>query len=495
MHSTVRTPDWLQRRASTHGDDTSLIYRDQNWTFAALARRVEALDQVLAKRGLAPGQVVATLLPNGPGLVGLLHAVPRGGRIVAPLGIRLQASEVETMLTRCGAAIVIYDDTTQDLAGSLRADLDAVHIDQVWNAPVARTTESSSIATIGLDTHHSIVFTSGTSGPPKGVYLTWANHLWSAMGSALNLGLAPNDRWLLCMPLNHVGGLSILMRSVLYGHAVEVQERFTPEAVNEAIDERAITIVSVVANMLQRTLDRRHDRRFPPSLRAILVGGGPVPRSLLERCAAIGAPVLPTYGLSETASQIATARPGEAIRSGCVGNPLLFAEIQIGDGTGGTAEAGDAGQIQVRGPMISPGYVGESTARDPADWLSTRDEGWIDEAGKLYVLGRSDDTIISGGENIHPGEIERALERHSAVLEAFASGVADEQWGQVVYAAVRCSAPVEESELLDHCRLHLANYKVPRHIRCVAEFPRTAAGKIARRLAFEQLQINPKNSA
>jgi O-succinylbenzoic acid--CoA ligase len=311
------------------------------------------------------------------------------------------------------------------------------------------------------------------------VRLTWGNHYWSAMGSALNLGVDPADRWLCCLPLNHVGGLSILVRSVLYGNTVELHGRFDPEQTNRAIRERGVTIVSVVANMLQRMLDSAGDEPYPPSLRAILVGGGATPAALTQRCRSAQLPILLTYGLTETASQVATVAPNDVTLDCGVGRPLSFAEVRITGDDGAPAAPGHHGHIEVRGPIVSPGYLGDDD-RTPDEWLHTRDRGWIDERGYLHVLGRGDETIVCGGENVHPREVERALESHPAVAEAFAAGVDDEQWGVVLHAAVRTAGAVDESELAEHCRRLLANYKIPRRIFLVEDFPRTPAGKIAR---------------
>jgi len=466
-------PDWLQRRAESHGAHPALLCDGRVHTFADLARSARGFERLLRTHDVGAGHVVATLLHGGPDLVALAHAVPRDGRVFAPLGIRLTATELGEMLDRCKATALLYEGSTADVAAGVhtRAPLIKLRVDGTPAADGAATHAPRA----DLDAIHTILFTSGTSGSPKAVRLTWGNHLWSAMGAALNLGLRPEDRWLCCLPLNHVGGLSILVRGALYGNTVELHRRFDPAAVNAAIDGGA-TIVSVVANMMQRMLDERRDRPYPPTLRAILAGGGPIPRALIERCRDARVPITPTYGLTETASQVATASP-----DGCsagVGHPLPFTEIRIVDGDGHARPAGSPGEILVRGPMVSPGELGETRAADA--WLHTRDRGWIDERGHLHVLGRGDDTVICGGENIHPGEVERALESHPAVAEAFACGFDDPEWGQVLHAAVRASEAVDEMTLIAHCRGILAGYKIPRRVRIISEFPRTPSGKIAR---------------
>lgn len=470
-------PDLLRRRARAHGDDPALEFEGEVFTFAELDRRAAACDQLLRRRCLGSGDLVAALLHNRPELVALVHGAPRGGRRFAPLGARLTAPEVAAMLASCAAKVIFYEAATRDVVveatrGLALECIDVDELTRVTDVTAERDTD------IDLDATHTIVFTSGTSGAAKGVRLTWGNHLYSAMGSAVNLGLCAGDRWLCCLPLNHVGGLSILMRSVLYGNAVELHRRFAPSDANAAIRKRGITHVSVVANMLQRMLDD-DDRPYPASLRAVLVGGGPVPAMLLERCRAAGVPVLHTYGLTETASQVATVRPGRGDPG--VGPPLAFADIRIDNG-GSDAATGVAGDIEVRGPMVSPGYVGEPD-RAATAWLRTRDRGWLDDRGCLHVLGRADETIVCGGENVHPAEIERVLESHPAVTEAFAAGVPDQDWGAVIHAAVRLTNEVSAADLVAHCRGQLAAFKVPRYLIVVDDFPRTAAGKIARREA------------
>ncbi len=494
---TTLLPDWLGRRAQTHADHTALDFGGEVLTFAELEGQADRFDKLLRARGVRSGDVVATLLHNHSGLVTLVHAIPRDGRILAPLGIRLKSPEVTTMLESCAARVLIYEEATTGIVDGIAAldSLTRICIDEETlsaetSSGTASNTRSSAEERINLGRTHSIVFTSGTSGVPKPVRLTWGNHYWSAMGSALNLGVNPGDRWLCCLPLNHVGGLSILMRSVLYGNTVELQEKFQPEEVNAAIHDRGATVVSVVANMLQRMLDANGDRPYPPSLRAILVGGGPTPEALIQRCRRQQVPILLTYGLSETASQVATVRPGDDAVGTGVGRPLTFAEIRVVDQHRQIASAGTHGSIQIRGPAVSPGYLGAED-RTPDDWLGTRDRGWIDDRGYLHVLGRGDDTVVCGGENVHPREIELALEGHPKVVEAFATGIPDEQWGHVLHAAVRTTGSVDEAQLTEHCRTRLAGYKIPRRIVVVDDFPRTPAGKIARAAAARGLREPP----
>ena len=495
----MRVPDWLSARAHNTPRHQALRFEGREYTFSDLMLNAGILDQSLTDLALGKGDVVATVMHSDPDLVASVHAIPRRGRILLPLSPRLTAGEISARLEVSKCRTVLCEADTEDLVSKIevRQPIDAHRVDRLVNRGTSDGKSDGGSHYIETEETHSIVFTSGTSGRPRGVLLTWGNHLWSATASAFNLGLHPDDRWLACLPFNHVGGLSILIRSVLYGNSVELHRGFDPAAVNAAIHERRVSIISVVANMLQRMLDANGAQGYPSSLRAILVGGGPVPESLLQQCRDQDIPARSTYGLTECASQVTTHAPQDREESQQrtpgqnkvrtdAGTPLLFTEVRIVDGEGNVRPQKAAGEIEVRGPTVSPGYVGEP-ARNRQNWFRTHDQGFLDE-GRLTVLGRSDDTVVSGGENIHPGEIERVLERHPDVDEAFATGCLDADWGQVICASALTQAELSENELLSFSRQHLAGYKVPKYISVVNNLPRTATGKIARKEAAEKLR-------
>lgn len=310
----------------------------------------------------------------------------------------------------------------------------------------------------------TVIFTSGTTGAPKPVALTAANHEASAIASAWNLGVAADDRWLCCLPLHHVGGLSILHRSAIYGTTAVLHDGFDVAAVRESIESGEATLVSLVATMLRRLADAGLSRW--PALRAALIGGGPVPRDLLEWAAEHNFPALQTYGMTETASQVATLPAGEALRHhGSAGRPLLGVELRIGDQR----------EILLRGPMVA----GSALAED--GWLHTGDAGHLDEDGYLHVEGRIDETIVTGGENVAAAEVEDALLAHPAVADAAVAGRPDAEWGEAVVAWVVLATHASDAELAAHCRKLLAGYKVPKRFVRTAELPRNAAGKLLRR--------------
>jgi O-succinylbenzoic acid--CoA ligase len=308
------------------------------------------------------------------------------------------------------------------------------------------------------------VLTSGSSGLPKPVGLTYGNFLWNAVGSGFNIGVDPADRWLCCVPLSHIAGLGIVMRSVIYGTTAVIHDGFDVDRVGEALERDEIAVVSLVATMLTRLLEAGADLSGP---RAILVGGGPVPEGALEAAIAKGATVVQTYGLTETCSQVTTLAPADARRKlGSAGRPLLTTHLRIQDG-----------EILIQGPTVAPGCA------DADGWLHTGDLGHIDEEGFLYVKDRIDDLIVSGGENVVPAEVEEVLLRHPEVADAAVIGREDPEWQQAVTAVVvlESGSEVTPDDLRRHCGESLADFKVPKRVELAAALPRTPSGKLMRR--------------
>ena len=309
-----------------------------------------------------------------------------------------------------------------------------------------------------------VMHTSGTTGVPKGVLLTAANWEAAALGSMSHLAHGPDDTWVLAMPLHHVAGLGIVLRSAYAGGKVRLLEAFEASRFARELQVR-VTMASVVPTMLQRMLGVNPGPYR--GLKAVLVGGGPIPDGLLGRAQAAGLPVLPTYGMTETCGQVATLRPGSPIEKKA--HPLPGVELTVG---------GD-GRIAVRGPQLSPGYLGEP-ARGADEWFVTGDLGEIDSDGALRVIGRADDVIIRGGEKIDPVEVELALSGHPQLVRVMVVGVPSEEWGYEVGCLYE--GQVDSSSLEAWVRGRLPGHRVPRHWRQVEELPVTALGKPDRSL-------------
>lgn len=447
-------PGWLERAAAAVPAVTAVETPAGRCSYGALLAQARAGAGHLAARGAGPGTRVGIALPAGVGFARALHACFLLGAVAVPVDLRL--GEAERARITAGAAVVV-DEPLSDRPNSLEPALGSGH---------------------DLAATAVIIHTSGTTSEPKPVELTYGNFLWSALGSAVALGLDPGERWLCALPLAHVGGLSILIRSAIYASTAVVHERFDAERVLVALEREGVTLISVVATTLTRLLDAGLER--PPALRCALTGGGPVPGGLLQRAAAAGVPVSQTYGLTEACSQVTTT-PVAAIDEGRLnaGTPLFCTRLRIARDESGTATgSSEVGEVLVTGPTVAPLSV------DSRGWLATGDLGSVDERGALRVTGRKADTIVSGGENVAPGEVEAALEAHPGVLEAAAVGRLDPQWGEAVVALVvaRPGAELDEHALRRHCAGRLAPYKVPKQIALVAgPLPRTRSGKLLRR--------------
>jgi O-succinylbenzoic acid--CoA ligase len=487
-------PDWLARCAGSAPGRMAARCGDETWTFAELDRQASRLARQMASAGVRAGDRVAVLCGNSLVFVALVHALARLGAVLAPLNLRLTAPELAWQIDDVRAAWLVSDpahsETAAQIAKSNASMRCAVLAAEVSDDAISiLALPESDVALrdrIDLSATQAIMYTSGTTGRPKGAIVTFGMQWWNAVGSALNLGHRDDDRWLAVLPFFHIGGLAILWRSVIGSVGVVIHERFDPTAANDSLANDGITLVSVVAVMLQRMLDER-EGPLASTLRCALLGGGPAPLPLLQACAQRGIPVVQTYGLTESCSQAFTLAPADALRKlGSAGRPLLPVQARIWHDSG-LAAPGVAGEIRLKGPTITPGYFDrpEETAQALQNgWLATGDIGYLDDEGYLYVLDRRSDLIVSGGENVYPAEIEAALLEHPAVVEAGVCGIEDATWGQVPVAIVRlqpgqAAAPGDLATFLAE---RLARHKLPRSIAIVRDpLPRNAAGKLMRR--------------
>ncbi len=490
----------LGERARISGDRPALFTVGRVIDYRELASRVSETERGLGALGVGSGDVVAVLLENGLAFAEILHAVAQRGATLLPLNVRLTPRELAFQLGESGARVLIHGSgRLADLAAKSAALIDAsrtldrieVNSEQTPALAAACSTDAARIETpaerASIDPTRALVlvYTSGTTGSPKGALLSQRNLFWSAIGSAMHLGVVPEDRWLVCMPLFHVGGFSILLRSMLYGSAAILHEGFDPDAVNRALDEDGVTLVSWVPTMLERVLAARGGRRAPRSLRCVLLGGGPAPRELLDRARSLGFPIAATYGLTEASSQVATQPPTLAESAGVSGmRPLLGTELNTVDEDGKSVR-GRPGEILVRGPTVMDGYWNraEETAQAlRGGWLHTGDIGVLDSTGALEVLDRRCDLIISGGENIYPTEIEMVLLQHPAVIEAAVAGRADAAYGRrpIAWLVAAPGQRLDPAEIRRFCVDRLAGYKIPVAFTIVDALPRNSQGKLIR---------------
>ena len=382
-------------------------------TYAELDERADERARSLAGAGVGRGHRVGVTHPPGLAFAELLHALPRLGAAIAP------GPPAEPPLPAPGEPAMATELLTH-------FDPDAVH---------------------------SVIRTSGTTGEAKAVQLTFANQAASGAASADALGVDPADRWLCPLPLHHVGGLGVLVRCAINHTTAVLHDGFDVSRVKAELDGGAVTLASLVPTMLVRLQEA--GLREAPGLRAIALGGGPIPAGLLEWAADAGIPVVPVYGMTETCSQVVAGSPGRA---------LPGVELRIGED----------GEILVRGPMVAHGAL----AAD--GWLHTGDSGRLDGDGLLHVEGRLKDLIVTGGENVAPLEVEQALLAHPAVADAGVVGIPDPEWGEAVTAFVVLREPAAPDELATWARERLDAFKAPKAVHVVETLPRNSGGKLLR---------------
>jgi len=492
--------DWLAHRArATPGREALVNAGSGNaWSYATLNETVEEMAGRLHALDVEESDHVAAVLGTGVEAVCLIHAAMRLGTTLAPLSPDFTAPELQERIERADAHAVVCDagtgETVRETAETLDSNLPVLTIDEAnWSGatsladayPVEFTPAEWAREDVQL-----LLFTSGTTGKPKAVQLTMGNLLASAAASAFRLGIDPTDRWLVPLSLHHMGGIAPVLRSTLYGTTAIIRSSFDAGGTVDDLRSFDATCVSLVPTMLRRMLSARGT--LPDRLRFVLVGGAPCPEELIDRCRDFSVPVCPTYGMTETASQIATARHREAYETpGSVGRPLLWTDVTVVDETGSPVPSGESGELVVNGPTVTPGYYDDHAVTSEAIGsygLHTGDVGYQDEDGRLYVLNRLDDRILTGGENVDPGEIVDALRAHEAVVDASVVGIPDEQWGEQVAALVVPDEEQPELKALEaFLRERLAGFKLPRTIGFAEELPRTVSGTVERDAVREQL--------
>jgi o-succinylbenzoate---CoA ligase len=505
------TQDWLSARAEVSPDKTAIItiglQGDRVLTYRELANTVDKSAFNLLDKEIKKGSRVALLLPNIPYLT-MIPELMRVGAIVVPLNTRLTPDEIIWQVDNTECDVVIstleYKDVAQKIAQSGKSVYLLIGHRPDLNLPSLFFPSTPEIELVSPNDIHledpvAIIHTSGTSGTPKGAILTYNNIYQSAMASAYRIGVMPDDRWLCVLPLFHVGGLSIILRSLLYGTAVELMPKFDIDAVNNALTHRPITLVSLVPTMLSRLLDARTEP-WNPKLRLVLLGGGAPSPELVARCVEKGIPLATTYGLSEASSQVATATLEQVVQKpASVGKPLMFTQVRVVDENDDELPANEIGEIIVNSPTIMQGYYNnpQATAKALRDgWLYTGDMGYKDEDGDLFIVQRRSDLIVTGGENVYPVEVENVIRQHPDIKEVVVVGIHDEEWGQKVVGAVQLEDEkiLTIEEIKQFARDHLAGYKIPREICFVTDFPQTSSGKIQRKEVIKVFSDDPTDS-
>ena len=486
----------IERNAAFSPNKPAIIFAGETVTYAVFETRIAQTARALkAEFGVGRGERVAILSLNHPDYLVLLYACARLGAILVPLNWRLAVAEQVFILSDASAKVLVLE---QAFAGVLPAleqalpDTIAVGLDFLpmrgmqFDDLLLRARGEGRSPHTDLACPLLIVYTSGTTGRPKGAVLRQDALLWNGVMSQHMHGLTSDDHVLTVLPFFHVGGLNIQTTPALHhGATVTIHARFTPDTTLQAFAEEKPTLtVLVPATMLAVTEHPAWKSTDLSSLKAVSTGSTIVPPHLVERFVARGVPVLQVYGSTETSPiAVYTRIGGDLTREGSIGLPGLCCEAAIVDDAGNELPAGIPGEITVRGPNVFYEYWGNESATREAlhdGWYRTGDVGLRDTEGYFWVHDRKKNLIISGGENIYPAEVERVLLEHPDVSECGVIGRLDPRWDEVPVAYVirRAGSVVRTEDLKAHVQIQLARFKVPREIIFVEELPRTALGKV-----------------
>ncbi|XIA67798.1 class I adenylate-forming enzyme family protein [Bradyrhizobium sp. TZ2] len=486
----------IERNAAFAPDKPAIHFEGEILSYAAFNRRVEQVARALKSQlGVERGDRVAILSLNRPDYLVLLYACARLGAMLVPLNWRLAVAEQLFILSDAAAKVLVVEQAFEALLPALAEQLPDTFVvgfdfaplgGSKWDSLLDRGCGDGRNPHTDLSCPLLIVYTSGTTGRPKGAVLRQDALLWNGVMSQHMHGLTSADHVLTVLPLFHVGGLNIQTTPALHhGATVAIHKRFTPEATLAAFERDRPTLAVLVPATIQALTDHpRWSTTDLTSLRAISTGSSMVPQHLIERFVARGVSVLQVYGSTETCPiAIYTRLGGDLLREGTTGLPGLCCEAAIINDAGDKLPPGTPGEIAVRGPNVFYEYWGNQEATREAlrnGWYHTGDIGRCDADGYFWIHDRKKNLIISGGENIYPAEVERVLVEHPDVAECAVVGRPDPRWDEVPVAYVirRSRARIEAEALTAHMQSQLARFKVPREIIFTEELPRTALGKI-----------------
>lgn len=470
----METQNWLLKQAATQPNQIAIDDGNERLSFAELKKQVEVLVGKIDH--LNPGSRVGLLATNTLMSYKLALAIMCSGRTIVWLNWRLAGEELERQIKDSGLQLCLVENSLW--RSGMTNPFKSYSAFLITNADPGEL-----IPVFKSDWVASIMYTSGTTGKPKGVLQTFGNHFYSAVSSALNLGLSSADKWLCVAPIFHISGFSIIMRGLIYGMTVRLVEKFRAEEIERILANETVTIMSVVPFMLKKLIQQQNktNTHYNSAFRCMLLGGGTIDRETLEICLQRSIPVVQCYGMTETCSQIVALRSVDALlKLGSVGQPLFSTQLKLSKD----------GEILLKTPALTLGYLNlpnKLPSKMIDGWYRTGDIGHLDKEGYLYIDGRADEMLISGGENIFPQEVEQVYQRYPQINEVAVVGQNDSVWGQVPVAFVVSDRRLSTTKLMNYGYEHLARYKVPQHYIFVSELPKNASGKIRRFMLREKL--------
>jgi fatty-acyl-CoA synthase len=496
--------DWLEKRSILSPDKDALIdfTTGRRFTYRQFNQRANRLANGLREKwGIKKGDRIAILAKNCPEYLEAFYAVGKIGAILVPINIRAVGEELLYLLRNTEPSGLIlgsdFIDEIAELKGKagikkrlLLGGVDTegmIGYEELLHSSDDQTPKLDRI--LSLDDPRIILFTSGTTGYPKGAIITNGNILFNCINVILHDELTSRTVTLSCVPFFHIAGLNILTNPTIYmGGTVVIMKSFDPDQTIKAIHEKKVDTVFLIPTMWRFIcLHEDFEKSDFSGLRIATSGGEAVPLTVIQDMQKKGIALTQGYGLTESGpSSIVQKRGDVARKRGSIGLPLFHVDLRIVDDNGVDVPSGQTGEIILRGPSITPGYWNNPQGTAEAiryGWLYTGDLALRDEEGHVYIKGRKKDMILSGGENIYPVEIERVLSQHPKIAEVAVFGVPDEKWGEVGFAVVctKAGLSMTEKEVTDFLRDKLARYKIPKYIRFMEALPKAGSGKVVKR--------------
>jgi fatty-acyl-CoA synthase len=479
---------WTARRARMSPDKVAACYEDRAWTYRDLHERATRLAHALAGLGIGHGDRVAYLGPNHPAFLETLFATGMLGGVFVPLNWRLAVPELAYVVADSGTRVLIHAPAQAEAA--TRLPVRTVDVGEEYERRVAAAPAQPIDEPVEPDETCMILYTSGTTGRPKGAMLTHANIAWNSFNLLLDVDLSADEVTLVAAPMFHVAALNqTALPTLLKGGTLILVPAFDPEQALALIARHGVTYLFGVPTMFL-TMCRAPGWATADlsSVHSAICGGAPVPEAVIAPYQERGVTFMQGYGLTEAAPGVLFLRRDQSVgKAGSAGTPAFFTDVRLVRPDGTDAAVGEPGEILVQGPNVMAGYWRRpehtKAVRSPDGWLRTGDIGVADAEGYISIRDRTADLIISGGENIYPAEVEGVLYQHPAVAECAVIGVPDEHWGEVGRAVVvlREGARVEPDELLAFLDGRIARYKIPKSVAFTDALPRTASGKAVKK--------------
>ena len=502
----INIGDWIRKWSYLQPRKRALIFEDRPFTYQEVNLRTNQLCHLLLDLGVQKGDRISVLLYNCHQYIEIFFAISKIGAILVPLNWRLVGPELEFIIKDSGSKMIIFDTEFEEVMASIRPHLNLSHRDYIavgspcpdWAKDYEKGLQGCPVQepqlqySAGDEDPHILMYTSGTTGVPKGAILSHRKTFFNALNADIFYNLTSKDIMIVSRPLFHSGGLLVEAAPVLYkGGTLILKKRFRSQEILGTIQKYQVTLLEMPATVYQFILQECDLSQYDlSSIRCFLTGGERVPKAMLNDYLKKGITVSQIFGQTE-ASTITFLSPDDAIlKIGSVGLPVFHGEVRIVDKEGKDVDPGEVGEIIVKGPTLMSGYWNRpdlTTETIREGWLYTGDLARMDEEGYIYIIDREKDMYISGGENVYPAEIEKVLHTHPKIFDAGIVGVPDEKWGEVgkAFIVLKPGEALSNGEIFEFLKGKVAQYKIPKYVECIDQLPKTASGKIQKFLLKE----------